>query len=244
MAMRYLGLTPYQYKRAIEKGKTLESLIKYGTQIIPPTLRKAKTDRSRVVTFKGVSYTLKQWYYWYLKGRLPINDYPMSYKEFAGRYRLAVANNVRAKPEDAFVDFEDSLYADLYKTAKRATPEKIKQMQETYLDLVHEQNSELKMLEWRGLKEQPEDPSKKWFGCLLADTRLQWLFYENYDEYMAIYNKDLDGYKQANVKLREQLEQTQLELAQARTKLKEKEQELADVRRLAVNGSKTIFQQT
>lgn len=228
MIIEYCGITPYQYTQ-YTKDRSPLNLLEWGAQIIREKRRAVKNDLSRVVTLNGISLTIMQWFYFTTKQRL---DIFRPYRSFAGRINQYKARQNMTRGEAA----DQSALADALRSMgieglptwiKRSiekNPDYLEKQLDGYLEKLDEYHQKLKDNE-RDLLKEPERANDRWFECLLADTRLHWLFVEEFDKQMADMQSSLDFMRKCNVQL-------QADLDKAHVRIREQERQLADFRRI------------
>ena len=93
-----------------------------------------------------------------------------------------------------------------------------------YLDIIKDYHEKLKRQNRAELTEQPENANDHWFRCLLADTRLHWLFVEEYEKQMQQMQSKVEYVTSLNATLNERV--ARAEMAQ-----KQSERAYAELRR-------------
>lgn len=205
MIMAYCGISRYKYNQTVAV-KPPEKLLEWGTVALPTTARKVSTDTSREVTL-STKLTLKQWYYLAVKDGL---ETPVTFSEFQQRI-----THYRHRHGFGASDLGDgeALYATLrsmgrdylstWTRAKLETmPIVLARLQSgEYLDFINDYHAGVKKSKKPDLTEAPPDANTQWFKCLLADTRLHWLFVEEFDKQMTEKDKHIQRVEQANREL-------------------------------------------
>lgn len=234
MIMRYTGLSAHKYKE-YTKERDPENLLRWGAWAYRTKIRKTYDDKSRPITLDGITLTVRQWF------ALAVRDMDLTkltYSEFQSRigyYKRRANQSETVADKDALSDTLRSMgMENLPNKAKRIkeNPDLWAKFESTYLDRINEYQQGIKDGKRELLTEEPPHPNKRWFECLLADTRLHWLFYQEYEKEIAVLLKERDDYKQANINL-------QNELAFAVEQKNRLERQLADFRRSTAVGGFT-----
>lgn len=233
MIMRYTGLSAHKY-REFTKDRDPLSLLEWGAYAYREKRRRITNDNSKIITCNGVPLTTMQWFYLTIKETLYV---PIEYGSFTRRISNARSRQNMSGNVDglALQSVLQTLGVEhiIAQTAKRKNDIAfMDKLNREYLDYINDYHQQMKDDDRELLSEQPPDPNERWFECLLADTRLQWLFYEEYEKEIGKLNDKLKGYKEANASLAN-------ELGFAKQRLAQMEKQIADIRR-----SKTVDQRT
>lgn len=207
MIMKYTGLSAHKFKE-FTKERDPETLLQWGAWAYHRKIRKTYGDNSRPITLYGVTLTVRQWFALVIK---QVDLTKLTYSDFQSRigyYKHRANQSESVADKDALSDTLRSLgMENIPSKAKRLkdNPEQWARFENTYLDIINEYQQDVKDEERDFLTEEPPDPNNRWFECLLADTRLHWLFYQEYEREIAVLLKERDNYKQANLVLQNEL---------------------------------------
>lgn len=225
--MAYCDITPHQYAQYV-KDRHPTKLLEWGAQVIKKKRRAVKKDLSRIITLDGISLTVMQWFYFVSRQHLFTK---ISYREFQGRIgcyktRQNMTPGVSADQSALSDTFRsmglEGIPAQLKKSVS-ANPNYLNERLEGYLDKLNEYHQQMKDDERDVLKE-PEYANNRWFECLLADTRLHWLFIEEYEKEMEKRDEQIKH-------LQSLLDKANASLDKANVKIREQERQIADFRR-------------
>lgn len=233
MIMRYTGLSAHKY-REFTKDRDPLSLLEWGAYAYREKRRRITFDTSKIITCNGVSLTVMQWFYLAIKETLytPI-DYRTFRKRLDGvKMQQNMSGNVDGLALQSVLQMLGVEHIINSVARRKNDIAYMSKIQNEYLDYINDYHQQMKDDDRELLSEQPPDPNERWFECLLADTRLQWLFYEEYEKEIGKLNDKLKGYKEANDTLAN-------ELGFAKQRLAQMEKQIADIRR-----SKTVDQFT
>lgn len=227
MIMAYCDITPHQYAQYVNDRHPTK-LLEWGAQVIRKKRRAVKKDLSRIITLNGISLTVMQWFYFVVKQSI---DNKITYRDFHNRigYFKNRQNMTRGTTADQSALWEtfrsmgiEGLPVQLKKNVSSNADYLNKHLQ-TYLDTLNEYHQQLKDGERDVLKE-PEYANNRWFECLLADTRLHWLFIEEYDKEMEKRDEQIKH-------LQTLLDKANANLDKANVTIREQERQIADFRR-------------
>lgn len=230
MIMEYLGITRYKYNQAVE-GRDPTVLLEWGAFALKTVVKKHKADRSVMVKQGGKVLTLQQWFYLVIKDKNLYTEIP--YSQFKSRLYYYMR---RANAEHNASGLSDGLHAVLRSLGhEHLTVDMNKYLDQRpklveilesgeYLDVIQEYHERLKRQNRAELTEQPENANDHWFRCLLADTRLHWLFVEEYEKQMQQMQSKVEYVTSLNATLNERV--ARAEMAQ-----KQSERAYAELRR-------------
>lgn len=235
MIMEYCGITRYKYNQAVE-GKSPERLLEWGVRAIAPTARSITEDTSRLITL-STTLTLKQWYYLAVKDGL---ETPVTFSEFQRRvghyrYRHGFGNDDGGDSEALSATLR-SMGKEYLSTWTRETLDTLPTVRDRlqsreYLCVINAYHAEIKKSRREDVTQEMPNANEQWFKCLLADTRLHWLFVEEYERKMSVKDTHIRRVEQANKELIRKFDEMAI-------KYKAMEKQLADFRRSAtVKGS-------
>ena len=235
MIMEYLGITRYKYNQAVE-GRDPTVLLEWGAYALKTVVKKHKADRSVMVKQGGKVLTLQQWFYLVIKDRSLFTEIP--YSHFKSRLYYYMR---RANADHNESGLSDGLHATLRSLGhEHLTVDMNKYLDQRpklieilesgeYLDVIQEYHERLKRQNRAELTEQPENANDHWFRCLLADTRLHWLFVEEYEKQMQQMQSKVEYVTSLNATLNERV--ARAEMAQ-----KQSERAYAELRRAYANA--------